>query len=415
MNIPEEGKQKLNSHLVNYLEEGIRSEEQTITVLIEREDVVGTADALDKEVENKEATIVDRFDSINTDVVQVKAKELNDIIKNPAVKSVTIEQKYHLLLDVATKVVNDEPATDTNTSLDGSGVTIAIVDSGIHPHEDLISPKNRIIAFYDAFQDKEVEPSDDGGHGTHCAGCAAGNGMSSNQKYRGLAHNANLVGVKVFQGRSTLTTTIMKGIQWCIDNREKYGINVMSLSLGGLAFQSAQNDPLCKILRKAQEDGIVVVAAAGNDGINGPKTIQSPGIEPEIITVGATNDFNTVKKDNDIVTDFSSKGPTKEGVNKPDVVAPGTSIVSLRSPESEYDRDFPTRVIEDNYCWMNGTSMATPIVAGMVALLIQSKPNAKPAEVKRAIEEGAIDIFNNPNEAGKGYANLKGALEKLND
>ncbi|MCY8916785.1 S8 family peptidase [Bacillus atrophaeus] len=414
MNIPEEGKQKLSSHLVKHLEEGIRSEEQTITVLIEREDVVGTADALDKEVENKEATIVDRFDSINTDVVQVKAKELNDIIKNPAVKSVAIEQKYHLLLDVATKVVNDEPATDTNISLDGSGVTIAIVDSGIHPHEDLISPKNRIIAFYDAFQDKEVEPSDDGGHGTHCAGCAAGNGMSSNKKYRGLAHNANLVGVKVFQGRSTLTTTIMKGVQWCIDNREKYGINVMSLSLGGTANASAENDPLCRMLRQAQKEGIVVLAAAGNTGRRGPKTIESPGIEPEIITVGATNDFNTVEKDNDIVVDFSSRGPTKDGVTKPDVVAPGTSIVSLRSPGSDYDREEPMRRVGENYCWMDGTSMATPIVAGLAALLIQAKPDAKPAEIKRAIEEGAIDIFQSPNDAGKGYVNLKKALEKLN-
>lgn len=414
MNIHEEGKQKLSSHLLKHLEEGIRSEEQIITVLIKREDVIGTADALDKEVENKEATIVDRFDSINIDVVQVKAKELNDIIKNPAVKSVTIEQEYYLSLDVATKVLNDEPATDANISLDGSGVTIAIVDSGIHPHKDLISPQNRIIAFYDAFQDKEVEPSDDGGHGTHCAGCAAGNGMSSNKKYRGLAHNANLVGVKVFQGRSTLTTTIMKGVRWCIDNREKYGINVMSLSLGGKALQSAQVDPLCELLREAQANGIVVLAAAGNEGRKGPKTIGTPGIEQEIITVGATNDFNTVKKDNDIVVDFSSRGPTIDGVNKPDVVAPGTSIISLRSPNSDYDREFPERRVEENYCWMSGTSMATPVVVGLAALLIQAKPDAKPAAIKKAIEDGAIDIFQSPNDAGKGYVNLKRALEKLN-
>ncbi|MBY7740209.1 S8 family peptidase [Paenibacillus polymyxa] len=316
-------------------------------------------------------------------------------------------------MDVARKVAIDPKGPPIETNLSGKGVTIAIIDSGIYPHPDLSLPNNRIIGFYDVIKQQEVQPFDDGGHGTHCAGCAAGNGSSSNGKYRGLAYQANLVGVRVFEGRSTATSNIVRGVQWCIDNKEKYGIKIMSLSLGGTAIIPAEDDLLCKILREAQNQGISVVVAAGNAGAR-PQTVESPGIDPELITVGATNDKNTNDSSDDDVPNFSGRGPTKFGHQKPDTVAPGTNIISLRSKNSEYDRSAPQFRVGEWYCTMNGISMATPIVAGMVALLYEAKPDATSKEIKEAILNGAQDLFHDVNSSGKGYLSLKAALEQLN-
>ncbi|SPY16114.1 peptidase S8/S53 subtilisin kexin sedolisin [Paenibacillus polymyxa] len=410
MKLPEESKEKLSPNTIKQLDD-LRSEDQIVTVLIKKEKVMGMS-ALNSEFEEAGAKVIDRFDKINTDVVQVKASKLKDIIKNPAVKSVAMEKTYHQLLDVAAKVVSGTFTPQLNTNLSGKGVTIAIIDSGIYPHPDLTTPENRIVAFYDVFAGQEVAPFDNGGHGTHCAGCAASNGQRSDKRYRGLAYNSKLVGVRVFQGRTTSTTTIIKGVLWCIENKEKYGIKVMSLSLGGEADMSPEIDPLCNALREAHNHGITVVVAAGNSGPL-PKTIESPGIEPEIITVGATNDQNTIDNPDDVIANFSSRGPSIFGHQKPDIVAPGSSIISLRAQNSEYDQSFPERRVSEDYCWMSGTSMATPIVAGLAALLYEAKPDATPKEIKQALLNGANNIFNDINGAGKGYSSLKGALEIL--
>ncbi|MCK6075359.1 S8 family peptidase [Paenibacillus silvae] len=410
MKIPDSSKDKLSPHAIKQLDD-LRSEDQIVTVLIKKEKVIGIS-ALDSEFEEAGAKVIDRFEKIDTDVVQIQASKLKELLKNPAVKSVAMEKTYHQLLDVATKVISGTSSPQLNTNLSGEGVTIAIVDSGIYPHPDLTTPENRIVGFYDVFAGKEVAPFDDGGHGTHCAGCVASNGRSSDKRYSGLAYNSKLVGVRVFEGRTTSTTTIIKGVDWCIENKDKYGIKIMSLSLGGEADLSPEFDPLCEILRKAHNEGITVFVAAGNSGPF-PKSIESPGIEPEVITVGATNDQNTIDKPDDVIANFSSRGPSKFGHKKPDIVAPGSSIISLRAPNSEYDQSHPERRVGDDYCWMSGTSMATPIVAGLAALLYEAKPEATPEEIKEALLNGANDIFDDIDSAGRGYSSLEGALEFL--
>ncbi|HDX9529941.1 TPA: S8 family peptidase [Bacillus thuringiensis] len=410
MKLPDESKHKVSAMMVEQLED-LRDEEQIINVFLKKDSEISTA-SLNTQLEEVGAKVIDRFDTINTDVIQVKASQLKEILKNPAVKSVAMEQTYHLVLDVANKIVTNPINPDIETSLSGKGVTIAIIDTGIYPHPDLTMPNNRIIGFYDVFKEKEVEPFDDGGHGTHCAGCAAGNGHSSGGKYRGMAYQANLVGVRVFEGPTTPTRRIIQGIDWCIKNKEKYDIKVMSLSLGGIALNPPEIDPLCTILREAQNHGITVLAAAGNEGPFS-QSIGSPGTDPEVITVGATNDKNTVGSADDAISNFSSRGPTKFGHQKPDVVAPGTNIISLRSVNSEYDRSYPEKRVGEDYCTMNGTSMATPIVAGLAALLYEAKPDATPEEIRDAILKGAKDLFHDADSAGRGYTSLKGSLEHL--
>lgn len=417
----EEYKKKLSSSLIRHLDENVQSGDQLITVLVRREDDIDaeTTSSLEQDIELSGAKVIDRIEFINTDVVHITPEKLSEIVKNPGVKSVSIERNYYALMDIAKKVVSEPLQLGTN--LDGSGVTIAILDTGIHPHRDLIEPNNRIIGFFDAFSGQETAPFDDNGHGTHCAGCAAGNGVSSNNKFRGPAHKANIVGVRVLKNIPDPTdpraggpnTVILKGIEWCIRNKQRFGIKVMSLSLGVEAVQSAENDELCRGLKQATLAGITVVVAAGNSGRSGSQTIESPGIEPSVITVGATDDHNTVGKTDDNIAVFSSKGPTIDGETKPDIVAPGNNIISLRSPGSRIDSILHEDRIDENYFSSSGTSMATPIVAGIVALLYQKSPRSKPKEIKEALREGAIDMFHHPNDAGKGYVNVQGAIDKL--
>lgn len=409
-------KKKCSIDIIEFLEAGISSDEENMSLLVQLTDEVdaATASSYKEAIDNSNAEVIKEIPFINTNLVSIRANKLEELLKNPAVRFVTFNHTYFAVLELSTKVIA-EPTVPT-INLDGSGVTVAVLDTGIYPHKDLITPNNRIIAFYDAFKKRESEPFDDNGHGTHCAGCVAGNGISSEGRFHGLAPNAKLVGVKVLRGAEGggPTDVIVHGIKWCIENKQRFGIKVMSLSLSREAYVLSENDPLCKAIRMAQLAGIIVVVAAGNSGRDGSQTIGSPGIEPSIITVGATNHKNTLDKNDDVIAEFSSRGPTIDGLIKPDIVAPGTNIISLRAPSSSYDREYPQNHINESYTTMSGTSMSTPIVAGCVALLLQKKPDSKPSGIKEALRNGAVDIFHNENNAGKGYTNLQGALNKLN-
>src|SRR5690606_13484017 len=203
-------------------------------------------------------------------------------------------------------------------------------------------------AFKDFVKGK-TSPYDDNGHGTHCAGDAAGNGYASDGKYKGPAPGAKLIGVKVLdKAGSGQLSDVISGIEWCIQNREKYNIRVLSLSLGSRTNSSYKDDPVAQAVEKAWDHGITVVAAAGNDGPD-PGTISSPGIHPRIITVGASNDKGTPTIRDDEAASFSSRGPTPDGVTKPDLLAPGTDIVSLRVPRSYIDKMSPDSRINRHY------------------------------------------------------------------
>ncbi|MCK9918139.1 S8 family serine peptidase, partial [Microbacteriaceae bacterium K1510] len=316
----------------------------------------------------------------------------------------------HTLLDIAAPTIG--AAQEWSSNLTGKDVTIAIIDTGIYPHPDLITPANRIVAFYDVIQGK-TEPYDDNGHGTHVAGCAAGAGISSGGKYRGPAYEASLVGVKVLDasGQGSVSD-IIDGVQWCVENKDKWGIRILSLSLGGSAAETYRNDPLCQALEKAWKAGLAVFVAAGNEG-PGAGTIGTPAIDPVLITVGATDDKQTTNLEDDAIASFSSRGPTIDGLVKPDIVTPGVNIISLRSPGSTLDNAYPQRRVDEQYFSLSGTSMATPICAGAAALLFQAKPTATPDEVKTALLAGAKDLFHAPNSAGKGYADLPGAVQAI--
>jgi serine protease AprX len=278
-------------------------------------------------------------------------------------------------------VVNADQLWTQGTT--GRGVTVAVLDSGVAADPDLVQPANRILASVN-FADERLT-SDPGGHGTHVAGIVAGNGGRSGGAFVGVAPEANIVDVRVL-GRtgSGRVSSVVRGIEWVLGHRLTYNIRVLNLSFGAPARTSYRTDPMSAAVEIAWRRGLVVVVAAGNAG-PARNTVASPGIDPYAITVGATDDHGTISPRDDTLATFSSWGTADSNV-KPDLVAPGRRIVSLRVPGSALDLLFPDRVVTTpsgaTYMRLSGTSMATPVVSGAVALLLQRRPNLSPDQVK---------------------------------
>lgn len=341
----------------------------------------------------------------------------------------------------------------------GKGVGIAIIDSGIAPHPDL---QGRIVAFVDAV-DGSRRPVDPLGHGTHVAGDAAGSGAASGGRFRGASPGANLIGIRVLDGSlegdsvEQAIDSVVAGLEWMVENKERYNIRVANLSLGlpllemrrrGL-FETGRQllDPIKHAIDQAVGAGIVVVVAAGNDGERGYGSIDAtPATNPSVITVGALDTHGTPPSGDDEVAPFSSRGPTPDGRRKPDVIAPGANVMSLNAPGSELeqlnlqqaeaqqmlasmsDRElarYATRLVYAGmlpeqilympvdqlrevlaqsaqphqmavrmgnsaaYIAMDGTSMASPIVAGICANVIEANPDLTPAQVKQILMKTA--------------------------
>lgn len=254
------------------------------------------------------------------------------------------------------------------------------------------------------------------GHGTHVAGILAGNGATSGGWMRGLAPQAKIINLRVLDANGNGTdTAVIAAIQRAIQLKSTYNIRVINLSLGRPVFESYVLDPVCQAVEQAWQAGIVVIVAAGNYGrnnsatTNGYATITAPGNDPLAITVGATNTHNTDPTSDDTVTSYSSKGPTPlDHVIKPDLVAPGNRIVSLLSNGSTLDRTYQANEVPpsaygsmastSSYFVLSGTSMATPVVSGTVALMVQQNPNLTPDQVKIRLMKTASKSY--PTTAG---------------
>jgi serine protease AprX len=268
----------------------------------------------------------------------------------------------------------------------GQGVTVAVLDSGIAAHRDL---GNRVLARVN-LADRLSAAGDPGGHGTHVAGTIAGSGAASAGEFVGVAPSANLVDVRVLDGEGRgLVSSVVLGIQWVIDHRAQYQIRVINLSLGAPPPPSYRLDPLAAAVEMAWLRGLVVVAASGNTA----GVVDAPGNDPYVITVGATDDRDTGPVGDDLVGWFSGFGTPAGSVAKPDLVAPGRRIVSLRVPDSTLDRLLPDHVVTAGngakYTRLTGTSMSTAVVSGMAALLLQRRPNLTPDQVKAVLTDTA--------------------------
>jgi serine protease AprX len=301
----------------------------------------------------------------------------------------------------------------------GRGVGVAILDSGIAPHPDLAG---RIVAAVDFTSGGTgaalVPPADPGGHGTHVAGLVAGDGTASGGAYTGVAPGANLIDVRVIAASgSTNVSTLIAGVQWVLAHRADYNIRVVNLSAGRRVTTSYRDDPLATAVEVLVFAGITVVVSAGNEGPN-QRTITSPGNDPYVVTVGAIDDSGTATTADDDLASWSSRGVTPiDGLTKPDLVAPGRKIVSLRSPGSTLDLELTDRLVASlnplapAYFRLSGTSMAAPVVTGVVALMLEASPALTPAQVKSRLKNTATALpYGSPEITGSGLVSATAAV-----
>ena len=313
---------------------------------------------------------------------------------------------------------------------DGAGIGVAVIDSGVTAwHNDLADPNapstQRVDRFVDFVAD-QTQPYDDYGHGTHVAGIIAGNGADSNGARTGIAPNARLVVLKVLDqaGRGRISDVIA-AIDYAVSHKNEFNIRVLNLSIGAGVYESYHTDLLTQAAKRAVEEGLVVVAAAGNhgrndDGVTQHGAISAPGNAPWVITVGASSHMGTANRADDTIAVFSSRGPTAhDHAAKPDLVAPGVGIYSLSSPGSTmYERwvDFllPGALAAPHqpYLSLSGTSQAAPVVAGTVALMLQANPSLTPNAVK-AILQYTAEMYEGHSylAQGAGFLNARGAVD----
>ena len=341
---------------------------------------------------------------------------------------------YRSTMDVTNLTIGlgDVPAAADGGRPAGDGVTVAVLDSGVATNTDLAA--SRIVGWKDFVNDQPA-PYDDAGHGTYVAGLIAGDGAASlplenggfaTVQFRGVAPAADIVSIKVLdevgQGR---TSTMIAGIAWAIVHKDDYNIRVLSISIGGNPVGPIKHDPIAMAVEAAWQRGITVVCAAGNEGDFGSGGILSPGNDPFVITVGATDTRQTAAVTDDAVASYSSVGPTLfDEVAKPDLVAPGNRLISLRTQGSYIDTNFPDNVIPvanfaptaptetaSNYLMLSGTSTSAPVVAGAAALMIGADSSLSPDDVKVRLMGTADPVADaSANQQGAGTLDVDGAL-----
>ena len=294
---------------------------------------------------------------------------------------------------------------EARSRADGAGVTVALLDTGIADVPDL---SGRVVERVDFTTERDG--LDRFGHGTHMAGIIGGDGTASGGGFTGVAPGADIVSVKVAGADgSTDVSVVLAGLQWVISNAPRLNIRVLNLSFGTDAVQSYAIDPLDYGIEQVWAAGVLVVVAAGNRGPS-PGTIDKPGDDPFVLTVGATAGPGGVE--NETVAAFSSQGPTPDAFAKPDVVAPGTSIVSLRAPGSTVDVLRPAARVDESYFKGTGTSQATAVASGVAALLFEVDPSLSPDEAKAIITDSAHHELAAQPGGGAGLVDVVHALDE---
>lgn len=336
---------------------------------------------------HKKVDILNEYLFINSFRVLANKKQISELSLLTQVKFISSVSKASVLMNVAKKILGVD-----NESLTGKGVTIAFIDTGIANHNDFCMGEKRIKFFKDFVNDKKG-CYDDNGHGTFVAGVCSGNGSLSCGRYSGIAPQSKIISLKALnkQGEAS-ADKILDAMEWVFDNHKKYQIKVVCMSFGSepLGF----NDPIMAGAEALWREGIVVVAAAGNSGPE-YQTIKSPGVSSQIITVGGFNDNRVDENYNPDffeLAEFSSRGPAFQRF-KPDLVAPSVDIISCST--------------KNGYTSLSGTSVATPMVAGLSALILEANPDVKPFDIKRALLSCAHPITFNKNNEGYGYPEIR--------
>ncbi len=463
---------------------------------------ISTGSATVQKIAALGGTVVSEFSAMHAGVYLIPASASSVLGTDSSVKFVSVDRQVSRKAQTTT--IGLAPVTINapyawNLGYNGKGIGVAVIDSGINQEDDLGLYSNAPVYSQDftglvpvSIKGKKDNKDDSQaagtapdwyGHGQHVAGIIASNGKSSQcgkctQTFVGIAPGANLINLKVLDADGAGSdAAVMAAINQAIALKSTYNIRVINMSLGRPVFESYAQDPICQAVEAAWRAGIVVVVSAGNDGRDntygneGYGTINSPGNDPYVITVGAMKDMGTPGRSDDLMASYSSRGPTAlDHIVKPDIVAPGNKIVSLLNqngtialsqpqgiaPLAAYQSPAPqTGIIpvqptydstsntqppavkigpgySNQYYVMSGTSMAAGVVSGAVADLLQAAPGLTPDQVKMLLMQSASKTFPTVSTVtdsttgqiytdyydvftvGAGYLNLQAALALIN-
>ncbi len=386
----------------------------------------GQRDVIDRAVRDRGGRVSRKFSLVEAVTADVVTADLAALAERPDVLSISLDAVVQAAgagrttKKSTTKLTGTETPSSTGTTsnvqfettqnyilrgslglhftpFSGTGVGIAVIDSGIAA--DSVDFGNRISAFYDFTRGgRSATPTDAYGHGTHVAGLIAGSRFD--MAAAGVADGARLVGLKVLDETGAgRTSHVIAALEFATANRASLGIHVVNLSLGHPIYEPAATDPLVQAVEAAVRAGLVVVVSAGNIGRNpttgelGYAGITSPGNAPSAITVGALDTRGTISRLDDVVTPYSSRGPSWfDAFAKPDVVAPGHGLVATVSPTSTLATTLASMRVGSEDLRLNGTSMATAVTSGVVALMIEAS-RWNPANAGRALPPNAVKAF----------------------
>ena len=364
-----------------------------------------------------------RLASVRGQVAYVPDGALDALGRLPGVSSVSLDRRVQGTLERTGATIGSNWVRE-NLGVDGTGVGVAIIDSGVASfHDDLGA--GRVTRFVD-FVNFQSAAYDDYGHGTHVAGIIAGDGHDSEGRRRGIAPGATLLVEKVLDASGQgYISNVIAAIDYAIANKDALNIRVINLSVSAGVYESYTTDPLTLAAKRAVEAGIVVVSAAGNLGKNAQGQTQyggigAPGNAPWVITVGASSHNGTTDRADDTIAAFSSRGPSAIDFQaKPDLVAPGVGIESIAEAGSTLWNTKPLMRLwgtvptaTEPYLALSGTSMAAPVVSGTIALMLQVNPSLTPNLVKAILQYTAETRPNYTALAqGAGFLNARGAVE----
>lgn len=373
----------------------------------------GLVDCLVNDITNLGGTLLADLPLINGVVAALDGNGILQLSNQSNVVYISLDRPLAPTLSNAAPAVNAFAAWQSGYT--GAGIGVALIDSGVSSHPDLnggFLGLSRVV-WNQSFVSDNASANDQFGHGTHVAGLIAGDGASStgpqySRTFKGIAPQANIINLRVLdQNGQGTDSAVISAISAAINLKPLFNIRVINLSLGRAIYESYTLDPLCQAVEAAWKNGIVVVVAAGNNGrylpTDGYATITSPGNDPYVITVGAMKPMGTPTRVDDLIASYSSKGPTViDEVAKPDLVAPGNLLVSLEAPNSTLYNEAPGNQVPYSYYvnggssapsslyfTLSGTSMATGVVSGVVADLLQKSPNLNPDQVKARLMKTA--------------------------
>jgi serine protease AprX len=387
----------------------------TASVIVQA--TAGRAAEAEKAVEAAGGRVDDRLPLIEGFEAAIPAAAVQKLAESPGIRAisanhrVTFEDYTYDSTSSASNFARTTGATQAWAQNNlGEGVGVAVIDTGISQMKDFAG---RVVHGPDLSGEGTLV--DTYGHGTAMAGLIGGSGADSAGRtggaYTGVAPKSTLVAVKV-AGRNGAAdvSTMLQAMHWVSAYKDQFNIRVLNLSWGTPSTQDPSVDPLNYAVQRLWKQGIVVVVAAGNSGPNSG-TVRKPGDDPVILTVGAYDDKQNADPGDDSVTSWSSRGPTAQGLAKPDVVAPGRTLVGARSFGSHVETENPKALISPSYIRGSGTSQAAAVTSGLVALLLKARPDLSPDQVKAILMGTASPIAAAPGGSqGKGRLQLGAAL-----